>query len=250
MSFLRPVDHRPRARAESHSPVHVAIIMDGNRRWARARGLPVAAGHREGAKAVQRTVESCVGAGVRFLTLYAFSSENWGRPAEEVGELMNLMRIYIRNELDTLHKNGIRVRMIGERERFAPDILELIAEAETRTRDNQRLDLLVALNYGARREIVHAAKRLAAKAVAGELEPAAIDEAAFEETLFTAGVPAPDLLIRTGGEQRISNFLLWQLAYTELVFLRVSWPEFTAEHLEAALEDFGRRERRYGVDAT
>jgi undecaprenyl diphosphate synthase len=231
-------------------PLHVAIIMDGNRRWARARGLPAAAGHREGAKAVRRAVEGCARAGVRILTLYAFSAENWGRPAAEVSELMNLMRLYIRNELDTLHKNGIRVRMIGERARFAPDILDLIEEAEQRTRHNTTLDLVVALNYGGRQELARAAQCLARRVQAGELAVEAIDEATIASTLYTDGVPDPDLLIRTGGEQRISNFLLWQLAYTELVFLPVSWPDFTAVHLGAAIQDYAGRERRYGVDAT
>jgi undecaprenyl diphosphate synthase len=250
MSLLRPIRPSPASSFPGPVPLHVAIIMDGNRRWARARGLPAAAGHREGAKAVRRAVEGCARAGVRILTLYAFSSENWGRPADEVSELMNLMRLYIRNELDTLHKNGVRVRMIGERARFAPDILGLIEEAEQRTRHNTTLDLVVALNYGGRQELARAAQCLARRVQAGELAAEAIDEATIASTLYTDGVPDPDLLIRTGGEQRISNFLLWQLAYTELVFLPVSWPDFTAVHLGAAIQDYAGRERRYGVDAT
>jgi undecaprenyl diphosphate synthase len=230
-------------------PEHVAIIMDGNRRWARARHLPVVAGHRAGAKSVQRAVEACAQRGIRYLTLYAFSSENWGRPRDEVGELMNLMRHYLRNELDRLHENDIRVRMIGSRERFDADILDMIATAEERTRANRRLDLVVALNYGARAEITRAARILAQNAALGLIDPAALDEETFGAQLHTNGLPDPDLLIRTGGEHRISNFLLWQMAYTEFVFLDVGWPDFSEEHLDLALADYARRERRYGVDA-
>ncbi|WP_088561561.1 polyprenyl diphosphate synthase [Arboricoccus pini] len=223
--------------------------MDGNRRWAKARHLPAAAGHRAGAKAVQRTVEACADRGIRYLTLYAFSSENWGRPRDEVGELMNLMRHYLRNELERLHENGVRVRMIGERERFDPDILDMIARAEERTRGNLRLDLVVALNYGARAELARAARQLAQRAAAGLIDVAAINEDALASALHTSGLPDPDLLIRTGGERRISNFLLWQMAYTEFLFLDVGWPDFGEKDLELALADYARRERRYGVDA-
>lgn len=237
------------AQDTSRLPAHVAIIMDGNRRWARARHLPAAAGHRAGAKAVQRTVEACARRGIRYLTLYAFSSENWGRPRDEVGELMNLMRHYLRNELERLHENGVRVRMIGERERFDPDILDMIARAEERTRNNLRLDLVVALNYGARAELARAARLLAQKAAAGQIEVEAIDENELASALHTSGLPDPDLLIRTGGERRISNFLLWQMAYTEFVFLDVGWPDFGEKDLDLALADYAKRERRYGVDA-
>jgi undecaprenyl diphosphate synthase len=232
------------------APVHVAIIMDGNRRWARSRGLPAAAGHREGAGSVRRAIEACAKRGVRYLTLYAFSSENWGRPAGEIGELLGLMRYYLKSELKSLIENDIRVRMIGERARFDPDILALIADAEQRTRANGRMDLVVALNYGSRREILRAVRRVASEARAGQLEPEAIDEELFGAMLETSGIPDPDLLIRTSGEQRISNFLLWQIAYTELVFLPVSWPEFREEHLDHALAEYARRERRYGADAS
>lgn len=228
-------------------PVHVAIIMDGNRRWARSRGLPPVAGHRQGAQAVQRTVEACAERGVRFLTLYAFSSENWSRPPIEVTELMNLLRYYLRKEIENLHKNGIRVRVIGQRERLDNDILQLIEHAEKRTQGNRKLDLVVALNYGARNEIVQAARDLATAAARGELDPRMIDEALFSRTLYTQDIPDPDLLVRTSGEQRISNFLLWQLAYTELVFLPVAWPDFDAHHLDLAIMEFNRRERRYGA---
>lgn len=223
--------------------------MDGNRRWARARGMPPVFGHRQGADAVRRAVEACGNLGIRYLTLYAFSSENWQRPAGEVTELMNLLRFYLRKEIEALHKNGVRLRVIGDRSRLDRDILELIDNAESLTREHQALELIVALNYGARDEILRATRRLAAAAVAGEVTPEAIDHRQFAAALDTSGVPDPDLLIRTSGEQRISNFLLWQLAYTELVFLDVHWPDFSEEHLRAALAEFGRRERRYGACA-
>jgi undecaprenyl diphosphate synthase len=228
----------------------VAIIMDGNRRWARARGMPPVFGHRQGAEAVRRSVEGCIDIGIRYLTLYAFSSENWGRPVVEVGELMNLLRLYLRREIDSLDRNGVRVRVIGEREALATDIRRLIDDAEQRTRDNARLDLIVALNYGARAELVRACRKLAAEVKAGRLEPGAIDDARLAAALDTAGTPDPDLLIRTSGEQRISNFLLWQLAYTEMVFLPVRWPDFDEEHLRAAVAEYARRERRYGAAAS
>ncbi len=230
-------------------PVHIAIIMDGNRRWARAHGKPAIYGHRRGAETVRRTVEACARLGVRYLTLYAFSSENWRRPRDEVGELMNLLRYYLRREIENLHRNGIRVRVIGERSGLAADIVELIEHAERHTAANRRMDLIVALNYGGRREILLAVRRLAARVARGEIEPEEIEEAHISASLFTAGVPEPDLLIRTSGEQRISNFLLWQLAYTELVFVPVSWPEFEERHLFEAIAEFSRRERRYGASA-
>lgn len=230
-------------------PQHIAVIMDGNRRWARARGQPAIYGHRQGAEAVRRTVEGCVRLGVRFLTLYAFSSENWRRPAEEVGELMGLLRYYLQREVAALHENDIRLRVIGERTGLDPEIVALIERAEAETRDNGRLDLIVALNYGGRREILRAARILAGRAAAGSLDPALIDERLFESCLYTHGIPDPDLLIRTSGEQRISNFLLWQLAYTEFVFLDVPWPEFEERHLLGAIAEYARRERRYGASA-
>ncbi len=235
--------------APSGLPVHVAIIMDGNRRWARARGMPPVYGHRQGAEAVRRAVECCGRLGVRYLTLYAFSAENWARPRAEVGELMNLLRFYLRREIAELDRNGVRVRVIGERGRLDPDIREMIATAEQRTRANTKLDLIVALNYGGRQELVRMARRLAAEVEAGTLDPDEIDEATIAAHLDTCDVPDPDLLIRTSGEQRISNFLLWQLAYTELVFLRVAWPDFGEEHLREAVSEFARRERRYGATA-
>jgi undecaprenyl diphosphate synthase len=231
------------------APTHVAIIMDGNRRWARSRGMPPAYGHRRGADAVKRTIEACAKEGVSYVTFFAFSSENWRRPAGEVGDLMDLLRLYLRREIRELCRNGIRLRVIGDRSGLAPDIRVLIEEAEDRSRDNVRITVIMALNYGGRREIVEAVRSLAAEVAAGRQDPAAIDEELFAGHLSTAGVPDPDVLIRTSGEQRISNFLLWQLAYTELVFVPVSWPDFGEEHLHEALREYRRRERRYGASA-
>lgn len=228
-------------------PTHVAIIMDGNGRWANARGLPRIAGHKRGADAVRRTLEAAGDLGVSYLTLFGFSSENWRRPEQEVGDLMGLLRLYLNSEIDKLKKNGIRLRVIGDRARFDSDIVETIERAESETADNARFTLVLALSYGGRQEIVNAARLLAQRAADGEIEPAAIDEATFHGTLETAGIPDPDLLIRTSGEKRISNFLLWQLAYTELVFSDVLWPDFGAEELRAAVQEYHSRERRYGA---
>ena len=227
-------------------PHHVAIIMDGNGRWARARGLPRTAGHRRGAEALRTVVRAAVEAGIAYLTLYGFSSENWKRPRGEVSDLMGLLRYHLRSEIAELHENGVCVKIIGERHRFAPDIVRLIEEAERRTSANTGLTLSVALSYGGREEIVSAARRLAAAAEAGSLTVEAIDEDMFTGQLYTCGVPDPDLLIRTSGEQRISNFLLWQLAYTELVFVDTLWPDFGKEEFDAAIREFHGRERRYG----
>ncbi len=227
-------------------PVHVAIIMDGNGRWARSRGLPRVAGHRRGVDAVRRTVRAAGELGVEYLTLFSFSSENWRRPFEEVQELMKLLRFYLRNELAELHKNGVRFRMIGDRSRLPPDIVELIDEAELKTAQNKRLTLMIALSYGGRDEIVLATRRLAEAARAGGLDPASITADDIERNLDTAGVPDPDLMIRTSGEQRLSNFLLWQSAYAEFVFLDRLWPDFDKADLEQAIVEFQRRDRRYG----
>ena len=228
---------------------HVAIIMDGNRRWAKAHGMPPVFGHQRGVEAVRQSVEGCIRHGVRYLTLFAFSSENWKRPADEVNELMNLLRFYLRREINELSRNGVRVRFLGERELMARDIAAMMRDAETRTRANSRLTVTIALNYGSRREIAGAARALAQRVAEGSLDPAAIDETLFGQTLNDLGLPDPDLLIRTSGEQRISNFMLWQLAYTELVFLEVNWPEFNQGHLATAIEEFRRRERRYGASS-
>ena len=236
--------------AEPSVPAHVAIIMDGNRRWARARGMPGVMGHRRGAESVRRAIRIAARQGIRYLTLFAFSSENWRRPALEVGELMNLLRFYLRKELSELHKEGVRIRVIGERSRLAEDIRIMLADAEALTAGNERLDLILALNYGARWEITQAVRSLVDAAAAGRLQADAIDEDLITRHLSTADIPDPDLLIRTSGEQRISNFLLWQLAYTEIVFLDVAWPDFDEQHFCEALAEFARRERRFGSSST
>ena len=228
-------------------PTHVAIIMDGNGRWAASRRLPRIAGHREGARAVRRTIEAAIQTGVAWLTIYAFSSENWRRPAGEVLDLTGLLRQYLKNELAELKDNGVRLRVIGDRSRFDPDIQRDLAAAEAETSANSCLNLTVALSYGARDEIVGAARKLAEAARDGRLDPVLIDEVRFSSALATTGIPDPDLVIRTSGEQRLSNFLLWQAAYAELVFLDVLWPDFAAEHFEAALTEYARRERRFGA---
>ena len=228
-------------------PRHIAIIMDGNGRWAQARGLPRIAGHRRGAEAVRRTLTAAAEFGVPYLTLFGFSSENWKRPLAEVDDLMGLLRHYLRGEIAELHRNGVRLRVIGERSRLAPDIVILIENAEALTRDNRGVNLTIALSYGGRAEIIAAMRVLAAKAVAGELAPDAIDEDVIARHLFTADIPDPDLLIRTSGEQRISNFLLRQCAYAELVFTKTLWPDFGRDDLEQAIADYGGRERRYGA---
>jgi len=228
-------------------PIHVAIIMDGNGRWARARGLPRSAGHERGAEAVRRAVRGAAQLGVRYLTLYGFSSENWKRPAAEIGDLMSLLRFYLRSEISNLHREGVRIKVIGDRARLAPDIVALIEEAERLTGANAGLTLIMALSYGSRSEIAGAARELARDVAAGRLAPADIDEAAFARHLGTAGIPDPDLLIRTSGEQRLSNFLLWQSAYSELIFVDTLWPDFDKGDLERAIAEFHGRERRYGA---
>ena len=230
-------------------PRHIAIIMDGNGRWAKARGLPRVAGHRRGSDAVREAVEACGEQGVQYLTLYAFSSENWKRPPTEVSDLMGLLRLYLRRELAALHRNRVRVRFIGDHTPIAADICVLIAEAETLTRHNSGLTLVIALNYSSHNEIVAAARRIAEDAASGDLDPATLDGSRFRRYLQTADIPDPDLLIRTSGEQRLSNFLLWQLAYAELIFLDTLWPDFSRAHLAAAIAEFQRRERRYGAVA-
>ena len=228
-------------------PTHIAVIMDGNGRWAESRGLPRIAGHKRGAEAVRRTLKAAAQLGVSYLTLFGFSSENWNRPEGEVGELMGLLRLYLQSEIDALNDNGVRLRVIGNRSRFEPEIVSLIDRAEADTAGNSRITLVLALSYGGRQEIVQAARHLARQAAAGAVDPDEIDEATFAGFLETAGIPDPDLLIRTSGEQRISNFLLWQLAYTELVFTDVLWPDFCETELAAAIDTFNRRERRYGA---
>ncbi len=237
---------RPGSAGGASVPRHVAIIMDGNGRWAKARGLPRAAGHRQGAEAARKVLRAAGEAGVECLTLYAFSSENWRRPEEEITDLMGLLRLYISRELGALHKEGIRIRIIGDHTAFEPATARMVDEAVARTAANTRMTLAIALNYGSRNELVGAARTLARRAAAGEIAPDAIDEAAIEAALDTADLPPLDLLIRTSGEQRLSNFLLWQAAYAELLFVDTLWPDFDGEALGAAIAEFAKRERRYG----
>ena len=241
------MDALPATYGDPPPPAHIAIIMDGNGRWAGARGLPRIAGHKRGAEAVRTTVEAAARMGVSYLTLFGFSSENWKRPEREVGDLMGLLRLYLKSEINELKKNGIRLSVIGDRSRFDPDIVAMIDLAESETADGARLNLILALSYGGRNEIVSAARALAERAAASEIDPGDIDDGLFASHLYTAAVPDPDLLIRTSGEQRISNFLLWQLAYTELVFTDVLWPDFGAGDLTAAIDEYNSRERRYGA---
>jgi undecaprenyl diphosphate synthase len=234
------------AAGHGAAPGHVAIIMDGNGRWARARGLPRTAGHSRGAEAVRRTVKAAAEAGVRYLTLFGFSSENWKRPASEIDDLMGLLRHYLKREIDELHKNGIRLNVIGDRQRLGADIVTLITEAERRTASNQRLNLTIALSYGSRDEIVAAARKAMQAAVDGTLKPEQLNEQAFSGFLLTADMPDPDLLIRTSGEKRISNFLLWQCAYAEFVFIERQWPDFDQDDFNSAIQEYLGRTRRYG----
>jgi undecaprenyl diphosphate synthase len=227
-------------------PRHVAIIMDGNGRWAAARGLPRGEGHRRGVEALRRVVRGAGELGVRYLTIFSFSSENWSRPAQEIGDLFGLLKRFIRNDLAELHRDGVKVRIIGERTGLEPDIIALLTEAEELTRNNTRMTLIVAFNYGSRQEIANAAQRLAADVAAGKLDPKAITTDALEARLDTAGIPDPDLIIRTSGEQRLSNFLMWQAAYSEFVFVPVHWPDFDKAALRDAIDEYSRRERRFG----
>ncbi len=228
-------------------PTHVAIIMDGNGRWAKSRRLPRTAGHRQGADAVKRCARAAGELGISYLTLFGFSSENWKRPAGEVEDLMGLLRRYLRSEIVELRENGVRIRVIGERGDLPPDIVALIENAEFQTKDNSDLNLTVALSYGGRKELTSAVREISRAVAAGTLDADDIGEDTLERHLATAGMPDPDLLIRTSGEQRLSNFLLWQLAYTELVFMDVLWPDFGKVQLEHAVSVFQQRERRYGA---
>jgi undecaprenyl diphosphate synthase len=227
-------------------PRHVAIIMDGNGRWAAARGLPRGEGHRRGVEALRRTVRAAGDLGIGILTIFSFSAENWSRPPSEIRELMGLLRRFIRNDLADLHRNGVHVRVIGDRDDLAPDIKGLLEEAEDLTKDNDKLTLVVAFNYGARQEIARAAQRLAAEAVAGRIAVADVTADKLATYLDAPDLPDPDLIIRTSGEQRLSNFLLWQAAYSELVFVPVYWPDFDRSALEQAIVEFRGRERRFG----
>lgn len=229
------------------TPRHIAIIMDGNGRWAEARGLPRIAGHRRGAEAARRAVIAAAELGVPYLTLFGFSSENWRRPFAEIEDLMALLRHYLRGEIAELHRNGVRLKVIGDLDRLAPDITNLIEHAEAVTSDNSRITVVIALSYGGRAEIVAAVRAIAAQVACGKIAAEAVDEDCIAGHLFTADIPDPDLLIRTSGEQRISNFLLWQCAYSELVFTQTLWPDFSKRDLEQAIHEFRGRERRYGA---
>lgn len=229
------------------APKHVAIIMDGNGRWAKARFMPRLAGHRRGADAVRAVVKACPELGVEVLTLFAFSTENWRRSEEEVSGLMDLFRYFLRREMEPLHRENVRVRFIGDRSVLADDLRGLMAEIEEKTRANSLMTLVVALNYGARAEIAAAVRSLAEQVKSGELSPDQIDEAALDGALDTASLPDPDLVIRTSGEQRLSNFLLWQCAYSEFIFAPEAWPEFNGESLRRAIDAYRHRDRRYGA---
>ena len=227
-------------------PRHVAVIMDGNGRWACERSLPRSAGHRQGVEAVRRAVRASLELGIEYLTIFSFSAENWSRPAEEVSDLLGLLRRFIRQDVAELHGAGIKVRVIGERANLAPDIAALIEKTERLTRENTKLTLVVAFNYGSRQEIARAARCLCEEVTAGRMEPADITPEAIARALYASDIPDPDLLIRTSGEQRMSNFLLWQCAYTELVFVPECWPDFSREIFERALNEYRRRDRRFG----
>lgn len=227
-------------------PRHVAIIMDGNGRWARTRGLTRYQGHRQGMESVRTAVRHASGCGISYLTLYSFSSENWNRPKQEVNDLMGLLKLFIRRELADLNREGVRIKMIGSREGIASDILALLDDAQVQTKNNRGLVLTIAFNYGARDEITRAVAQIAARVQNGELRAEDISAQLLEQHLDTAGIPDPDLLIRTSGELRLSNFLLWQCAYSELVFLDAYWPDFSVELFERALEEYRSRERRFG----
>jgi undecaprenyl diphosphate synthase len=250
MPVLADQQTAPVASEGAGRPRHVAIIMDGNGRWAKARGLPRSEGHRRGVEAVRRAVKGAIDLGIRHLTLFSFSSENWTRPVEEVDFLFGLFRHYIRRDVAELHASGARITVIGKRAGLPNDILKMIEEAEALTAGNRTLELIFAFNYGARDELVRGFQTLAAKVAAGELRPDQITEAMVSESLDTARFPDPDLIIRTSGELRLSNFLLWQSAYSELVFAPVLWPDFGPDAFRAALEEFGGRQRRYGGRGT
>ncbi len=232
--------------ADDHAPGHIAIIMDGNGRWAQERGLPRTEGHRRGVDAVRRTVQAALEIGLTHLTLFSFSSENWCRPKSEIRDLFGLMRMFIRRDLADLHKHGVKIKIIGSREGLESDVLQMVEDAAELTKDNTGLILTIAFNYGGRDEIARAAQRIAEQVAAGRLTPGQVDQEVFAQNLDTAGLPDPDLLIRTSGELRLSNFLLWQLAYAEFVFVDTYWPDFNREHLESAIAEFQQRNRRFG----
>ncbi|MBN8543044.1 MAG: isoprenyl transferase [Alphaproteobacteria bacterium] len=229
-------------------PAHIAIIMDGNGRWAKQQGIARVRGHKQGAEAIRTLLEACkTRPHIKYITLYAFSTENWNRPKDEVSDLMELLRHYIRHEAKTMHKEGVRLRFIGDREALSKDIQKELADVEAMTAGNTALTLVIALSYGSRQELANAMKRIGQKIADGSLKPDAVTEQMISEHLDTSDIPDPDLLIRTGGDERLSNFLLWQSAYTELYFTEVLWPDFSGAHLDKAIECFSQRERRFGA---
>ncbi len=227
-------------------PAHVAIIMDGNGRWAKKRGLPRTMGHAQGAKVVEQILEDADHMGIRYLTVYAFSTENWTRPGTEVKALMNLLRTYMKTSLAKCAKNNVRIRVIGDKSRLDPDLQDSIRTLEEATKNNTGIGFQIAINYGSRDEITRAVRKIARKTAAGELRPENITEETISDALDTAGIPDPDLLIRTCGEERLSNFLMWQLSYSEMYFTDTAWPDFTKEELEKAVDAYNHRERRFG----
>jgi len=240
------VDKIARPASDGSGVRHIAIIMDGNGRWAAERGLPRAEGHRRGVESVRRTVEAALELGITHLTLFSFSSENWTRPKQEISDLFGLLRRFVRRDLADLHKNGVKIRVIGTRNGLEADLLRLIDDAVDLTKNNTTLNLIIAFNYGSRDEIARAARRIAEAVAEGSLDPNEVTEDRFGSFLDTADLPDPDLLIRTSGELRLSNFLLWQLAYAEFVFVDTYWPDFSREDLEAAIAEYQQRSRRFG----
>ncbi|MCK5383978.1 MAG: isoprenyl transferase [Alphaproteobacteria bacterium] len=238
-----PLDDSPKDKKEF--PEHIAIIMDGNGRWAQKRGLPRIMGHKKGAEAVRRTIEAAAEFGIKYITLFGFSSENWSRPEQEINDLMDLLRQYLRSQISNFHKKNARLSVIGNRSAFDNDIIELIANAENLTRDNNSIHVIIALNYGGKHDIAQACQKFIQKGGAENLDAMAIEQA-IADNLYTAGIPDPDLMIRTSGEMRISNFLLWQCAYAEMIFTPTLWPDFGRNDLLKALDDYAGRERRYG----
>lgn len=231
---------------ENKIPQHVAIIMDGNGRWAKKRGMPRSVGHKKGAETVKEITRAAGEIGVKYLTLYAFSTENWNRSEEEVATLMNLLREYLKSDLKEIQENGVKIVFIGERQMLDADIIENMRKLEADTAGNDKMTLCIALSYGSRQEIVNAARKIAALAKRGDIQPEDVDSKMFSDMLYTKDIPDPDMLIRTSGEQRVSNYLLWQLAYTEFFFTDVLWPDFSRKHLEDIIAEFNSRERRYG----
>ncbi len=246
MNIANASQQQPEASSR-RLPVHVAIIMDGNGRWAKARNLPRTAGHKKGAESLRRAMDACKKNGIKYLTVYAFSSENWKRPEQEINDLMQLLQHYLRNEMQTMHDNNVRLRFIGDLSHLDEHIRGQVEDAAEQTRNNNLFNLTIALSYGGRQEIARAAQKLADMVAAGKIRSADITEDTVTNMLDTAGLPEPDLLIRTGGEQRISNFLLWQSAYTEFYFCDTLWPDFDDKSLDAALTDFSTRNRRFGT---